>query len=146
LDQWVSGITELNDSKWTNLRFEDFVSSCPFCLSGVVALRSALIRHRGFDVNLRRTSDWLMWAQMASRAPLGMVRDELVTYRVHGRNEVLPIVRSSLELTVEFLQLYGALANWVSEERGICREAACALLNRIIRDEAEAQRRRCVKT
>ena len=111
---------------------EDFVSGCPFCLSGVVARRGALIREGGFDPSLVRTSDWMMWAQMASRGPLGLMPDKLVTYRVHGGNEMFKITDQPLGLTAAFLEMRSRVGVWLAKDRFLTCEQASAFVDDLI--------------
>jgi glycosyltransferase involved in cell wall biosynthesis len=132
IEKWVAMIHSIDEKRASKLCLRDFVAGCPFCLSGVVARRSSLRKLGGFDASLVRTSDWMMWAQMATREPLGLVRHELVTYRLHGDNEVLKLTNGPLERATTFLEIRSRLADWLSRDRGLSRECAAAVLDDLI--------------
>jgi glycosyltransferase involved in cell wall biosynthesis len=110
------------------LGLDDFLVNCPFCLSGVVASREALLARGGFDVGLRGTSDWLMWGLLASQGPLGLQAETLVDYRVHGDNELLRIVRDPRAMIAAYFEMQIHLSRRLAVEQGMSIEAAFASL------------------
>jgi glycosyltransferase involved in cell wall biosynthesis len=148
---WQTMIEAIDSSRARNLRLEDFVAGCPFCMSGVVAQKSALESVGGFEPSLPRTSDWLMWARLAAQAPLGLVRARLVTYRVHGDNDLLNLRSDPLGMVRALLDVHEHLADCLAKDRGLSRHEALALIqdkflrmgtawySTIAADEREAQ-------
>jgi glycosyltransferase involved in cell wall biosynthesis len=128
IDDWAAMVQSLDAKSAENLRLRDFVAVCPFCLSGVVARRSVLLAAGGFDPGLERTSDWLMWARLSVQAPLGMVRERLVVYRVHGRNEVLSVVSEPMGAARAMLEMHDHLADCLVMDQGMPRAEAARLI------------------
>jgi glycosyltransferase involved in cell wall biosynthesis len=125
---WQRMIESIDSRRSTNLRLEDFVAACPFCMSGVVARRSSLERAGGFDPSLPRTSDWLMWARLAAQEPLGLILDRLVIYRVHGDNDLLNLRREPMGMVRALLQVHERLVDCLVQDHALSRHEAAALI------------------
>lgn len=128
LIDWQTMIESIDSSRAKNLQLEDFVAACPFCMSGVVAQKAILESAGGFDPSLPRTSDWLMWARLAAREPLGLLRARLVTYRVHGDNDLLNLRREPMGIVHALLQVHERLVDYLVQDRVLSRREATALI------------------
>lgn len=132
IENWVTMIHAIDEEQSLNLQLADFVAGCPFCMSGVVARKSDVMSLGGFDNSLGGIADWLMWACLASRSPLGLVRKVLVKYRVHGDNDLLRLLREPLGVAQPFLQIRSRLVSWIMDERAYSYNEANNLVNRLI--------------
>jgi glycosyltransferase involved in cell wall biosynthesis len=137
-ETWARMISSIDARRATDLRLRDFVAICPYCLSGVVVRRKALVDAGGFDPRLPRTSDWLMWARLASQGPLGLVREALVVYRVHGLNEIISLADEPLGAVRGMLEMHEYLADHLARDRGKSREAAARLIQHLFLETAAA--------
>jgi glycosyltransferase involved in cell wall biosynthesis len=137
-ETWVRMIRSIDARRAANLRLRDFVAICPYCLSGVVAHREALADAGGFDPRLPRTSDWLMWARLASQGPLGLVREPLVLYRVHSGNEIISLADQPLGAMRGMLEMHEYLADHLARERGKSRAEAARLIEHLFLETAAA--------
>jgi glycosyltransferase involved in cell wall biosynthesis len=134
---WAQMIGSIDARRARNLQLRDFIAICPFCLSGVVARREALLEAGGFDARLPRTSDWLMWALLASKGPLGLVRESLVVYRVHGGNEILKLAEDPVGAARGMFEMHERMAEHLARDRAQSREEAAAWIQRLFLETAE---------
>lgn len=109
--------------------FASFLTGCPFFMSGAAVRREALLSAGGFNVALPRTYDWLLWACLASRRPLGVVAKPLATYRLHEGNMMSRLAGEPCGLPLACLELHEHLIDWVATDRGISRGQAEAYVH-----------------
>lgn len=136
-EAWAQMIRSIDARRARDLRLRDFITICPFCLSGVVARREALLGAGGFDPGLPQTSDWLMWALLAYEGSLGLVREPLVVYRVHGGNEILKLTREPLGTIRSMFEMHSHLAEHLARDRAQSREETAAWLQQLFLGTAE---------
>ncbi|MEX0600273.1 MAG: glycosyltransferase family A protein [Rhodothermales bacterium] len=138
LEDWARMIYRLDADRAAALGLGDFVAGCLFCMSGVVARKAALQEQGGFEPALRGTSDWLMWACMAARRPLGMLPVPLVTYRIHGANELLKLHAPTMGLPRALVELHTHLARRLARDRDMTEAEAVALVKTLFLETGEA--------
>jgi glycosyltransferase involved in cell wall biosynthesis len=109
--------------------FDRFLVGCPFVISGAVVTREAFGSAGGFDAALSHTCDWLLWASLASRRPLGMIRVPLVGYRVHGDSMMGQRSHEPFAMLAACFDLHARLIPWLARDRHIPLTAAESLVN-----------------
>lgn len=75
----------------------------PAGCSNVVATRSLLRRHRGFDEQLYQLADWDLWLRLALDARVACTAEALVGYVTHAENMVIE-TRSDVMHELDYLE------------------------------------------
>lgn len=132
IDFWLDSMRRLARARRGRLTFGDFVSGSPFCLSAVIAKRTAVRSAGGFDAGLRCTSDWLLWAKLASRGQTGIVPQTLLTYRLHDRNEMRSLLDAPYGLLRAAADTRTRLAAWLAVDRALPAAEAMSIVNGLI--------------
>jgi glycosyltransferase involved in cell wall biosynthesis len=138
IENWEAMIFSIDEEKSMNLRLKDFIAACPYCMSGVVARKSSVLEVGGFDNSISRISDWKTWACLASRGPLAFMRSILVTYRLHGDNELLNLQSEPLGIVDALLTLRSHMVDWMVKEQSLTSEEASSRFDEILQQEGLA--------
>lgn len=97
--------------------FPRFVTGCPFYMSGAVVRRDVFMQMGGFSNDLPDTYDWLFWACLATRSALGLLPEELGTYRVRAGSMMDRLASEPLALVMAVFEVQERLAQWLAGER-----------------------------
>jgi hypothetical protein len=72
-----------------------------------------------------------MWARLARRGPLGVVREPLVIYRVHGENDILSMAKDPVGSVRGMLEMHDHLAGHLARDRGRSREEVARFIQHL---------------
>lgn len=121
LSAWYNTLKAIARRKPPRVQPADFLTGCPFPMSGVMVRRSTLETVGRFDATFSRTSDWLLWACLAhgTGSELGLIDEPLFRYRLHGANDIHRVTNDPARMLCEAIDIADALARWLSPRRGL---------------------------
>ncbi len=119
IDLWVKSIEAAAKRGVGKVGLRDFLTVCPVFMSGAIVHAEAAVAVGPFDPDLPQTSDWLFWACLASRQPIGILDASLAQYRIHGGNQMIRLASEPFGLLRACFSVQDKLAEWIATDRAI---------------------------